>query len=337
MTKIKVLLAYGGQSSEHEVSIASARNVAQAIDTAKYDVILCYIDRDGQWWLQDKVGESSESNTRLLPMLGQKSFLTMPGQEIITPDVCFPVLHGHNGEDGSVQGLMQLVGLPYAGPSLLSAAVTMDKDMTKRLLEREGIPVVPWEKWLSHDQQPSYESVTSRLGSDVFVKPASAGSSVGVSHVTSADSWNEALRLAAESSEVVLIEQTIRGREVEVAVLGNAHPEVTAPGEIIVSDDFYSYEAKYSDESTSVAKIPADLPEDVQVKLKKYALHAFAATEGRGMARVDFFVTADGEIYLNEINSIPGFTDISMYPKLWQNQGLLYSDLVDRLIMLALE
>lgn len=337
MTKLKVMLAYGGQSSEHEVSILSARNVVQAIDVSKYDLRICFIDKDGKWWLQGEVSDANQSSTQLLPMPGRKSFMTLPGNKIVEADVLFPVLHGHNGEDGSVQGLAQLVGLPYVGPSLLSAAVTMDKDMTKRLLEREGIPVVPWKTWLVQNTEPTYETISAELGTDVFVKPASAGSSVGVSHVTNGESWSDILHLAAESSEMVLIEKTVQGREIEVAVLGNVHPRATMAGEIIAGDDFYSYDAKYSESSTSQVQIPADLPSGTLEQLKDYALRAYVATEGRGMARVDFFVTNDGQIYLNEINSIPGFTNISMYPKLWQQQGVSYTELVDSLITLALE
>lgn len=337
MSKIHVLLAYGGQSSEHEVSLASARNVFAALDNTKYDISTCLIDKQGSWWLQDTISEDHLGSQQLLPVLGQQKFITLPDHKIIQPDVLLPILHGKNGEDGTVQGLAQLLGLPCAGPSLLSAAVTMDKDMTKRLLEHEGIPVVPWRTWLVHNQEPTYETITEALGTDLFVKPASAGSSIGVSHVTSGESWGDVLKLAAENSEVVLIEKTVYGREIEVAVLGNTRPRATAPGEILAGEDFYTYEDKYGAESTSQVKIPADLPETVQSQLKEYALRAYAVTEGRGMARVDFFLTEDGSIFLNEINSIPGFTNISMYPKLWRNEDITYPELISQLIDLALE
>lgn len=337
MSKIHVLLAYGGQSSEHEVSLASARNVFAALDNTKYDISTCLIDQRGSWWLQDTISEDHTGSQQLLPVLGQQKFITLPDHKIIQPDVLLPILHGKNGEDGTVQGLAQLLGLPCVGPSLLSAAVTMDKDMTKRLLELEGIPVVPWRTWLVYNQEPTYETVSEALGSDMFVKPASAGSSIGVSHVTSGESWSEVLQLAAENSDVVLIEKTVYGREIEVGVLGNVHPRVTTPGEIIAGDDFYTYEDKYGAESSSQVKIPADITEAIQTKLKEYALQAYAAIEGRGMARVDFFLTEGGDIYLNEINSIPGFTNISMYPKLWRNEGITYPELISQLIDLALE
>lgn len=337
MSKIHVLLVYGGQSSEHEVSLASARNVFAALDNARYDISTCLIDKDGRWWLQDTINDYHTGSPQLLPVLGQQKFITLPDHKIIQPDVILPILHGKNGEDGTVQGLAVLLGIPCVGPSLLAAAVTMDKDMTKRLLEHGDIPVVPWKTWSVHDQEPSYEEVTAELGPDVFVKPASAGSSIGVSHVTSGESWGEALRLAAENSEVVLIEKAIYGREIEVAVLGNNQPRPTAPGEIIAGEEFYSYEDKYGAESASQVKIPADLSETLQSRLKDFALRAYAATACRGMARVDFFVTENEEVFLNEINSIPGFTNISMYPKLWRHKGVTYPELISQLIDLALE
>ncbi len=337
MSKIHVLLVYGGQSSEHEVSLASARNVFAALDNTKYDITTCLIDQQGSWWLQETIDDDHTGSQQLLPVLGQQKFITLPDHKIIQPDVILPILHGKNGEDGTVQGLALLLGIPCVGPSLLSAAVTMDKDMTKRLLEHAGIPVVPWKTWLVHNQEPTYETIANELGADVFVKPASAGSSIGVSHVTSGEAWSEILKRAAEHSEMVLIEKAVRGREIEVAVLGNHHPRATSPGEIIAGEDFYSYEDKYGTESTSQVSIPADISEPVQHQLKEYALRAYEVTECRGMARVDFFLTEAGEVFLNEINSIPGFTNISMYPKLWRHEGITYPELISQLIDLALE
>lgn len=331
------MLIYGGQSSEHDVSIASARNVFAALDNTRYDISTCLIDREGRWWLLDTVGDYHAGSPQLLPVLGQKKFVTLPDHKIVQPDVLLPILHGQNGEDGTVQGLAELLGIPCVGPSVLSAAVTMDKDMTKRLLEHADIPVVPWRTWQIHDQLPTYETIVSELGSDVFVKPASAGSSIGVSHVVSGDDWENILRKAGEHSETVLIEKTIKAREIELAVLGNKSPRVTTPGEVIPGDDFYSYEDKYDTSSTSQVVIPADIEADIVAKLQEYALEAYKVTECRGLARIDFFVTETGEIYLNEVNSIPGFTNISMYPKLWRHEGLTYPDLIARLIDLALE
>lgn len=337
MSNVHVLLVYGGQSSEHDISIASARNVFAALDDKRFDITLCLIDREGRWWLQDTLGDYHSGHPQLLPVLGQKKFLTLPDHRIIQPDVILPILHGRNGEDGTVQGLAELLGIPYAGPSVLSAAVTIDKDMTKRLLEHASIPVVPWRTWHVHEQTPTYETIRDALGPDVFVKPASVGSSIGVSHVTSSEGWEEILHKAAEHSEIVLIEKTIKAREIEVAVIGNENPRVSAPGEVLPGQDFYSYEDKYDVSSTANVVIPADLPAETVDKLKKYALSAYRATESRGMARVDFFIDEAGAIYLNEVNGIPGFTSISMYPKLWRHEGLAYPDLIAELIDLALE
>ncbi|HEX8389800.1 MAG TPA: D-alanine--D-alanine ligase family protein [Candidatus Saccharimonadales bacterium] len=333
--KTNLLVLFGGESSEHDVSILSARNVVAALDHEKYDIRLGYITVNGKWTLADSVDQRDESRT-LVPQLGKGAFTVSDGTEF-TVDVLFPVLHGQHGEDGDVQGLANLLHVPCVGPSLLSAAVTMDKDMTKRVLAHAGIPVTPWHTWYSYDPKPAYKVVTSDLGEDVFIKPNIGGSSVGVSHVTSADQWDTALDDAAKHADLVLIEKTVHGREIELAVLGNARPEVTSAGEIIPGEDFYSFEDKYNTGSTAQTVVPAELPAAMIATLKQHALDAYRVTASRGMSRVDFLLDDTNTLYLNEINSIPGFTDISMYPKLWQHEGLSYSALLDRLIALALE
>lgn len=339
MNKRSVMIVFGGKSSEHDVSVSSAKNIHTAVDKEKYDIKLCYIDLDGHWWLLDQWYDNPDEHCTigLHVMPGDGSFMTSVGREKVDVDVIFPVLHGQMGEDGTVQGLAQLINIKCVGPSVLSAAVCLDKDMTKRLLEHEGIPVVPWRTWRIQENEPTYDEIVRELGTDVFVKPASAGSSVGVSHVTSGESWGAILSDAASNSELVLIEKTIIGREIEVAVLGNENIEVTEPGEIMPGADFYSFEAKYSIESSSQIRIPAELDETTTATIKNYAVQAYRVVEGRGMARVDFFVTADNQIYVNEINTIPGFTDISMYPKLWESQGVSQTELIDRLISLAIQ
>ena len=338
VTKTKVLLVHGGKSSEHDVSLMSARNVFAALDDSRYDVTLCLIDREGRWWLQDTIDDTHIGKPQLLPVFGQKKFITLPDHHIVQPDVIFPVLHGKNGEDGTVQGAFELLGIPYVGPSLLGAAVTMDKDMTKRLMEREGIPVVPWHTWRVHDRQPLYEQIKAELGEKVFVKPASAGSSIGVSRVNSAQDWEKILDVAAEHSDQVLIEKMIDAREIELAVLGNDEPKVSGAGEIVLGEQFYTYDEKYSSGSSATVIIPADITDDVLQQMQQYALTAYATCECRGMARVDFFIEkSTGNVYLNEVNSIPGFTNISMYPKLWRQVGVSYPHLVSTLIDLALE
>lgn len=337
MSNIHVLLVYGGQSSEHDVSLASARNVFAALDNTRYTISTCLIDREGRWWLQEVVGEQHPGSPQLLPVLGQQRFVTLPDHRMIQPDVILPILHGKNGEDGTIQGLAELLGIPYAGPGLLGAALTMDKDLTKRVLEQAGISVVEGRVWRIEDQRPVYEEVAAELGDVMFVKPCRSGSSVGVSKVTDRVSFEAALDLAAEHDNKVLIERSIVAREIEVAVIGNSVPSATQPGEIVPGADFYDYEDKYDPTSAATVRIPAELEPNLAGVITEAALRAYRATEGRGMARIDFFVTDNGSFYLNEINSIPGFTNISMYPKLWRQEGLMYPQLVSRLIDLALE
>jgi len=335
MTKISVLLVFGGQSSEHDVSLASAHNVYAALDEDKYDVFPCYITRKGEWHLVDGIDDRALYQV-LTPHLGEKQFETADGT-VIEPDVMLPILHGIHGEDGDVQGLARLMGLPCVGPSLIGAAITMDKDVAKRLFRDAGIPVVDWLTWHTDDPQPMYDNVVARLGEVIFVKPANTGSSVGVSKAKNSTEFSAALKEAAKHDRLVMIERAITGREIEIAVLGNEHPNITRPGEILPGEEFYSYEDKYDVASTAQVKVPADLDGDVAEHLTQYALKAYRAARGHGMARVDFFVTQEGEIFLNEINSIPGFTNISMYPKLWRAEGISYPALLDRLVTLALE
>lgn len=328
------MLVFGGESSEHDVSIAGAHNVYAALDDEKYDISLCYIDRSGVWWLVDSVDEHENAEV-LHAMLGNGGWIT-DSQKEIKPDVVLPILHGKGGEDGSVQGLCQLLHIPIVGPSLLSAAVTMNKDMTKRLLRDCNVPVVPWQCWLTYRDRPDYANIVAKLGPTLFVKPSRAGSSVGVSKVTDSESFTAALDLAAQHDDMVLIESAVDGREIEIAVLGSQKVGITRAGEILPGEEFYSYEDKYAPNSASKVNIPAELDEETSDLLRKYALLAFQAVAGVGMARIDFFVTHQGEIYLNEINSIPGFTNISMYPKLWRFEGITYPNLIDNLIKDAL-
>lgn len=336
MSKVHVMLAYGGQSSEHDVSVASARNVFAALDD-RYDISTCLIDRDGRWWLQDSIGDYHAGSPQLLPVLGQRKFVTLPDHKIVQPDVILPILHGKNGEDGTVQGLAELLGIPYVGPSLLGAALTMDKDVTKRLLRQAGVPVVEEMVWRTHEERPSYRDVAERLGPTVFVKPARSGSSVGVGKVTDEATFAAALDEAAKHDDKVLIERAITGREIEVAVLGNSQLHVSVPGEIKPGAEFYDFADKYDPASTASVQIPAELSPELATRIRDTAAVAYRVTEGHGMARVDFFVTDDEQLYLNEINSIPGFTNISMYPKMMRHDGVSYPDLIARLIDLALE
>lgn len=338
MSKLSLLLLFGGESSEHEVSITSATHVNEALSPDRYDVSLCYITPNGRWFLVDKITSNPLLIHQLVPHLGEQSFLILPDNTPLDVDVILPVLHGKHGEDGTVQGLAQLLHIPCVGPSLLSAASTMDKDMTKRLAAAAGVPVVPWMTVHHTDQPPSYMNVRNQLGDTVFVKPSRVGSSVGVSKVTTAEELETALQAALFHDDTALIETAVTAREIELAVLGHgAQAKVSGAGEIIPGEEFYSYADKYSTESASKAIIPAAIDEATLAQLQRYALTAYHATDGTGMARVDFFLLTDGTIYLNEINSIPGFTPISMYPKLWAAAGLPPEALMDQLVSQACE
>lgn len=341
MQRTKILLICGGESSEHEVSISSARNVFAAIDDTKFDVILTYIDRTGKWWLIDSIdGEiSTHGAPQLVPVLGGRGFMTIPNNQIITPDVIFPVLHGKNGEDGSVQGLAQLLHIPIVGCDTTASAVSMDKVLTKQVLAANNIAVVPYEVYRRGEVLPDFGQLSMNLGVPLFIKPARSGSSVGVSRVHSEDEFTQALQEALRHSDSVLIERGISGRELEVAALGNPPDhQVSCVGEVILGDDFYTYEEKYATNSSARVVIPAEsIGEDVVRKIQAIATDTFRVLGCRGLSRIDFFLTDTGKIYVNEINTMPGFTNISMYPKLWRPEGISYAQLVETLIRLAVD
>lgn len=338
MSRQSVLLLFGGESSEHDVSVSSARNVYAAIDNAKFDVILGYIDRHGKWWLLDRFEDevSTQGASQLAPVLGSNGFITIPSSRIISPDVILPILHGKNGEDGSVQGLGQLLHIPVVGCDMTASAICMDKLATKEILMTRHIPVVPYESHRRGAPMPDFNHLNVQLGSPLFVKPARAGSSVGVSKVYTDDELVAALRLAHEHDEVVLIEQAITARELEVAVLGNPpHHKASVVGEILPGEDFYSYDAKYAASSTSSVAIPANIDEQTMKTVRKMASDIYEVLGCRGLARVDFFLDENNKLYLNEVNTLPGFTNISMYPKLWRHEGLMYPALIEALISAA--
>jgi D-alanine-D-alanine ligase len=339
MNRIRVLLLFGGESPEHEVSIASARNVYAALDDRTYDILLGYITKAGHWHLVEDIEMLEGTHKNLLPVLGGKHLVIEPGGHSIVPDVILPILHGPNGEDGSVQGLAQLLHVPIVGCGIVGSAVCMDKEVAKRLLKVAGLPVADYTVHFAHEPVPAFSHITLQLGNPVFVKPADQGSSVGVSKVYNEIQFAEALKNAHAHSKKVLIEQAMSGHEVECSVLGNAKPEASGVGEVKPSgnEGFYSYDAKYSPTSETELIIPADLPEEIVSKVRELALAAYRALECKGLARVDFFVTDGGEATINELNTMPGFTNISMYPKLWRASGLGYAQLIGKLITLALE
>jgi D-alanine-D-alanine ligase len=352
MAKKRVGILFGGKSVEHEVSLQSARNVFEAIDREKYDVALIGIDKAGQWHLCDAalLGAATSPTAELAAGTAGEALALVPGETehaligagsqrgLPRLDVVFPVLHGTYGEDGTVQGLLKLANVPFVGAGVLGSAVGMDKDIAKRILRDAGIPVAPSITLTTRTVAGvTFEELAERFGAPFFVKPANSGSSVGVSKVRDAAGWAAARAEALRYDRKLLVEEFIRGREIEVAVLGNDDPRASVPGEIIPQHDFYSYEAKYLDENGALLRIPAELPPTVRDRVRQLAVETFTALECAGMARVDFFVCADGRVVVNEINTIPGFTKISMYPKLWEATGVPYGELIECLIDLAIE
>ncbi|MCP5058351.1 MAG: D-alanine--D-alanine ligase [bacterium] len=346
MAKIRVGIVYGGRSVEHEVSIASATSILQALDPSRYDVQLIAISKQGRWHLggPDLLPEAvlEEEEVTLPAIPGQRTLVSVEdGATAAELDVVLPIVHGTGGEDGTLQGFLELAGVPYVGAGVLGSAIQMDKDVAKRLLAAAGLPVVPGVCVRAHEiagrLEDASRALIQELGLPLFVKPVNLGSSVGISKVESAEQLPPALEEAAHYDEKILVEIGVDAREVEVAVLGNDEPEASVPGEIVPHADFYDYESKYVDEATEL-RVPAPLSDALTARLQALALDAFRVLEGRGMARVDFFIDKQtDEIWLNEVNSLPGFTDVSMVPKLWQASGLAYPALLDRLIELALE
>ena len=337
MTKPQVLLLFGGESTEHDVSVMSAHNVYDAIDRETFDVVLGYIDQQGQWFHLSEFDQyrSTDSRPPLEPQLGNGSFVA--GRSTLKPDVLLPILHGKNGEDGSVQGLAQLLHVPVVGCDMTASAAGMDKVIAKRIAAQNDIQVVPYLVHRRGDEVPHYETIQRVLGGTLFVKPSRAGSSVGVSKVRNKQELSQALEAALLVDDTILIERALTVRELEVAVLGiPPHHEVSRVGEVIPGEDFYSYDDKYSQSSSSSVKIPADITPEQMNTLRSQAARLFTELGCQGLSRVDFFLAGDGAIYFNEINTLPGFTNISMYPKLWQDTGLSYAALVTRLVRDAL-
>ena len=350
--KIRVGILFGGKSAEHEVSLRSAKNVIDAIDKDKYEVVLVGLDKAGRGFLgnnsqfllnaahtkQARLNTAQASDVALLPE--SAGALTVSGGKegrALGVDVVFPILHGPFGEDGTVQGLLKLADVPFVGASVLGSAVGMDKDVMKRLLRDARIAIPKFLVFRDSDEAVSFEVVKRSLGVPFFVKPANLGSSVGVSKVKTKADFEKAITEAFQFDRKILIEENIVGREIECSVLGNDNPIASVPGEIILHDEFYSYDAKYIDEHGAELKIPAELPENLVKEIQKLAVKTFVTLACEGLARVDFFLTKSGKGYVNEINTIPGFTSISMYPKLWEASGISYKDLIDKLIGLAIE
>ena len=350
MSKINVGILFGGQSAEHEISLVSAKNVIDAIDKEKYSVELIGIDKNGKWHISIDSNFLLNSNDAKLIKLNKQSLdelSLVPGNQetkviksnnsIAHLDVVFPILHGPLGEDGSVQGLLRLLNIPFVGSGVLGSAVCMDKEIMKKLFLADQIPSCRYKIILSHeDINAKKDEIINDLGLPVYVKPANMGSSVGISKVKTEDELINAIHKAFQYDVKVIIEEEIKGREIEVAILGNEELKASIPGEILPTKDFYSFEAKYVDEKGADLIIPAKLNDQEIKTVQELAIKAFKSLSCEGMARVDFFYTEDKKWLINEINSIPGFTKISMYPSLWKESGYSYSELIDELLQLAI-
>ena len=351
MEKIRVAVIFGGRSAEHEISLLSAQNIVASLDPQKYEPVLIGIDRAGRWFLNngsmhllnaDDAGTirlANDSSEVGLVSTGPSSRLVaLEGGSLGDVDVIFPVLHGPYGEDGTIQGLAKLADIPCVGAGVLGSAVGMDKDVMKRLLRDAGIPIAPFHVLHAHRPgTPSYREIVDDLGPTLYVKPANLGSSIGISKALDITSYEQAIAEAFRYDRKVIVEQEVRGREIEVSVLGNEAPVASVPGEIVPHDGFYSYSAKYLNENGAQLLVPAQLSEEQRLTVQQTALRSYETLCCAGMARVDGFLTAKDVFVVNEINTIPGFTRISMYPKLFEASGIGPYELIDRLIELAIE
>ena len=366
--KLRVGIIFGGKSAEHEVSLQSAKNVYDAINRDKYEPVLIGIDKSGRWLLNDEsrflLDADNPRLIRLNPSSDAVALIPQSGGAIanlskkaiafaekgtspeaivsaetadMAIDVAFPILHGPFGEDGTVQGLLKLADIPFVGAGVLASAVGMDKDVMKRLLRDAGLPIGRYRALRSSEKVPDFDEIRAELGTPVFIKPANMGSSVGVSKVHGRDEFLPALKQAFEYDTKLMIEEFIPGREIECSVLGGSDPEASLPGEVKSVREFYSYDAKYIDENGAALIIPAEIPAETSRRVRELSVAVFKTLCCEGLGRVDFFLKDDGKVIINEINTMPGFTRISMYPKLWEASGISYTELIDRLIILALE
>lgn len=352
--KVRVAVIFGGQSGEHDVSLRSAQTVLSALDEERFEAIPIGVTRDGQWMTGgDPMAQltaasplfslegAAEPDVETLEIAVTSTSQSLPSGLGPDIDVVFPVLHGPMGEDGTVQGLLELAGIPYVGSGVLGSALAMDKAMAKLVLEQHGIPQAPWllvnrRDW-ERDPGTVAGTIGDKLGYPCFVKPANMGSSVGVSKVHNPTELGAAMELAGRLDRRIVVEKGVNARELEVSVLGNEDPVASVVGEVVSVNEFYDYSAKYVDEGSQLI-VPADLPAEVQAEIQRVAIEAFIALDLAGLARVDFFLDVDtGKVLLNEVNTMPGFTSISMYPRLWEASGVSLPELVERLLQLALE
>lgn len=348
--KKKVALIFGGRSSEHEISIKSIKNIFEALDKSKFEPILVGISKQGSWYqipsaeilasltsLDDRKIPKQIHACTLVFQNGKSSILLLEKNINLSIDIAFPVLHGTFGEDGTIQGYFKMMNLPFVGCGVLASAMGMDKEIMKRLLDHAGIKNAK-SVLITKSQTHGYDKIAQALGSTFFIKPANSGSSVGAFKIKSATDFESKCPIALSYDEKVLAEEFIEGREIECSVKGlNSNPQAALPGEIIPNHEFYSYDAKYIDDNGAKIQIPASLDETTIQKIQDLAKKTYQILCCDGLTRVDFFLKKNGEIYVNEINTIPGFTNISMYPKMWEASGISYSDLITNLIQLAFE
>lgn len=344
----KVAIIFGGQSAEHEVSLRSAKNIALAMDQVKYEFILVGISQQGTWYqfpdlrifdqcvkLKDGTIPVEGKNVALIRSEGKTVLFDLKSQTQLEIDCAFPIIHGTRGEDGTLQGLFKMMNIPFVGCGVLASAVGMDKEMMKRILNVAGIKNAKY-RLLTPFQKNDFQSLVMDLGLPFFIKPANAGSSVGVHKIKSESEFQDKLKDAFLYDYKVLAEEFIEGREIEISVMGlNHEPKASLPGEVIPQHEFYSYEAKYLDDNGALLQIPAQVDEVTVQRMQKLACDTYQALGCDGFTRVDFFMKKNGELYINEVNTLPGFTKISMYPKMWEASGLKYSDLISELIDLA--
>ena len=351
-TKIKVGVLFGGRSPEHNISLLSAGNVIDNIDKDKFEVVLLAIDKKGIWhYNEGKLNLSNPGNAQLvsLPDYDNVIYLSQnagdhaiidksTGAVITTIDVLYPVLHGAFGEDGSIQGLAKVAGLPCVGCGILGSSAGMDKDVTKRLLRDSGIGIADFVTLRKgYNDHLTYEEIKKKIGGEMFIKPANLGSSVGVSFVDNEEDFNRAVKEGFEYDPKVIVEEKITGKEIECAVMGNENPAASVIGEILPKTEWYTFENKYIDDDGAGLEIPAKLSAEQTKRAREIALETYINLECCGLTRVDMFLKTDGEIIVNEINTLPGFTKISMYPKLWGQSGIAYQDLITKLINLAID
>lgn len=340
MSKTSVAILFGGKSVEHAISINSAKNIFEYIDKDQFDVTLIGISQEGQWFLKNKVDGNFEEGIALQFSLNpkKKGFINTADGSVITPDMIFPVLHGTDGEDGSIQGMLTSMDLPFVGTGVLGSAISMNKLYSKRLMNAAQIPTSKFIDFtIDQKDQISFDEVRSRLGLPFMTKAANLGSSVGIFKVTDEATFKVAVEEVFQYDHTMLCEAFIDGRELECAVMGNGNAKASEPGEIVVSDEyeFYTYEAKYLDPKAAAIEVPADVAPDIAKKIKELSVKAYLTLHCEDFARVDLFLQKDGEILINEINTIPGFTNSSMFPMMWKHHGISFTELITNLIRLA--